>query len=78
LTDAVVAGILSGMWDAFGKHWEQQDEPRLDTEGELRLFPIVGRDLCVSVAALLARDRLEDAGRLIPDGAWVASAPLYG
>jgi hypothetical protein len=45
---------------------------------DLRLFPIVGRDLCYPVAALLARGKLEEAGRLVPDRAWVASAPLYG
>jgi hypothetical protein len=50
-----------------------------ETAGEdLRLFPIVGRDLCYPVASLLARGKLEEAGRLVPDRAWVASAPLYG
>jgi len=44
----------------------------------LRLFPIVGADLCYPVAALLARGRLEDAAALVSDRAWVASAPLYG
>jgi hypothetical protein len=51
-------------------------EPAL--EEDLRLFPIVGADLCYPVAALLACDKLEDAGRLVSDRAWVASTPLYG
>ncbi len=45
---------------------------------DLRLFPIVGLDLCYPVASMLARDRLEDAARLVPDRCWVASTPLYG
>ncbi len=45
---------------------------------DIRLFPIVGRDLCYPVAALLARDRLEEAGQLVSERAWVASVPLYG
>ena len=45
---------------------------------DIRLFPIVGRDLCFPVAALLARDKLEEAGRLVPEHSWVASVPLYG
>jgi hypothetical protein len=55
-------------------------EPSAD-EGDpdtLRLFPIVGSDLCYPVAALLARGRLEDAAALVSDRAWVASTPLYG
>jgi hypothetical protein len=44
----------------------------------LRLFPIVGPDLCYPVAALLARGHLEEAAELVSDRAWVASAPLYG
>jgi hypothetical protein len=47
-------------------------------EDDLRLFPIVGGDLCYPVASLLARGRVEDAGRLAPDRSWVASVPLYG
>jgi hypothetical protein len=47
-------------------------------EADLRLFPIVGGDLCYPVASLLARGRVEDAGRLAPDRSWVASTPLYG
>jgi hypothetical protein len=47
-------------------------------EDDLRLFPIVGRDLWYPVATLLARGKLEDAGRLVSDRAWVASTPLYG
>jgi hypothetical protein len=54
-------------------------QPSADTEADtLRLFPIVGPDLCYPVAALLARDRLEDAAELVSDRAWVASVPLYG
>lgn len=34
------------MWDAFGKRHEKRQERRVDAEDELRLFPIVGRDLC--------------------------------
>jgi hypothetical protein len=45
---------------------------------DLRLFPIVGRDLCYPVTSLLARGKLEEAGRLVPEKAWVASTPLYG
>lgn len=45
---------------------------------ELRLFPIVGMDLCYPVASLLRRDRLEEAAALVPDRCWVASTPLYG
>ncbi len=51
-------------------------EPTL--EDDLRLFPIVEADLCYPVASLLARGKLEDAGRLVPDRAWVASTPMYG
>ena len=47
-------------------------------EEELRLFPIVGGSLCDSVAALLARGQLEEAGQLVSNRAWVASTPLYG
>ncbi|HKP19564.1 MAG TPA: hypothetical protein VJT84_13905 [Gaiellaceae bacterium] len=51
-----------------------EDEDAID----LRLFPIVGRDVCYPVAALLSRGKLEEAGRLVSDRAWVASTPLYG
>jgi hypothetical protein len=54
------------------------DEPDIADEDDLRLFPIVGRDLSLPVAALLARDKLEEAGRLVPDRDWIASTPLYG
>jgi len=65
-------------------HWRDRllaeaptaSEPAL--EDDLRLFPIVRADLCYPVAALLARGKLEDAGRLVSDRAWVASTPLYG
>ena len=45
---------------------------------ELRLFPIVGGDLCYPVASLLSRDKLEEAAALVSDRCWVASTPLYG
>jgi hypothetical protein len=45
---------------------------------DLRLFPIVGLDLCYPVASLLSRDRLEEAAQLVSDRCWVASTPLYG
>ena len=45
---------------------------------DVRLFPIVSGDLCYRVVALLARGRLEEAGRLVPDSSWVASLPLHG
>jgi hypothetical protein len=45
---------------------------------ELRLFPIVGPDLCFPVAGMLARGKLEEASRLVSERAWVASVPLYG
>jgi hypothetical protein len=47
-------------------------------EDEIRLFPIVGGELAYPVAVLLARGQLEEAGSLVPDRAWIASAPLYG
>jgi hypothetical protein len=47
-------------------------------EEELRLFPIVGGELCYPISALLARGQVEEAGQLVPDRAWVASLPLYG
>jgi hypothetical protein len=64
-------------------HLRQAERPAERTEEDdpgdlLRLFPIVGADLCYPVAALLARDRLEDAAALVSDRAWVASTPLYG
>src|SRR5919197_792255 len=46
--------------------------------GALRLFPIVEGDVCYPVAALLARGKLDEAARLVPERAWVASTPLYG
>jgi len=45
---------------------------------ELRLFPIVGTDVCYPVASLLSRDKLEEAAALVSDRCWVASTPLYG
>jgi hypothetical protein len=56
----------------------QDGKPSLPIDEDLRLFPIVGRDLCYPVAALLARGKLEEAGRLVSKRAWVASTPLYG
>jgi len=65
--------------------WRQYDpgqpmavEPQPKGEDEIRLFPIVGGDASFPVAALLSRGRLEEAGRLVPKRAWVASTPLYG
>jgi hypothetical protein len=52
--------------------------PELKGADELRLFPIVGLDLCYPVASLLARDRLEEAAQLVSYRCWVASTPLYG
>ena len=52
--------------------------PTSTGEEELRLFPIVGDELCYPVSTLLARGRLEEAGQLVSDRAWVASKPLYG
>ena len=65
--------------------WYGDPEERIElsvteaaVEDDLRLFPIVGGDLCYRVATLLARGNLDDAGRLVSDRAWVASTPLYG
>ena len=65
--------------------WHRDPEERIELsetdgagEDDLRLFPIVGGDLGHRVATLLARGNLDDAGRLVPDRAWVASTPLYG
>ena len=49
-----------------------------ETVDELRLFPIVGGDLCYAVTALLASGRLEEAAALVSDRAWFASVPLHG
>jgi hypothetical protein len=57
---------------------ESPVEPPATADQDLRLFPIVGADLCYPVASLLARGRLEDAAELVSDRAWVASTPLYG
>jgi len=70
------------LWHALWRRYEPVEpmpiEPTASGEEELRLFPIVGGDVCYPVAALLARGRLEEAGRLVSDRAWVASTPLYG
>jgi hypothetical protein len=68
---------MSSGWYRDRKERIELSEPDA-VEDDLRLFPIVGGDLCYTVAALLARGRLEDAGRLVSDRAWVASTPLYG
>ena len=69
-------------WRAVWKHYGVIEpvpaEPVPKGEEELRLFPIVGGDLCYPVSRLLARGLLEEAGRLVSDRAWVASTPLYG
>jgi hypothetical protein len=91
LTGAFVAPILSEMWwsrylgrdrteDTIARLRERlAPQPEADDASEdLRLFPIVGRDLCYPVAALLSRGKLEEAGRLVSQRAWVASTPLYG
>jgi hypothetical protein len=67
------------MWQRDQPFRPQASEPQpKGHQDEIRLFPIVGGDLCLPVAVLLSRDRLEEAGRLVPDRAWVASTPLYG
>jgi hypothetical protein len=83
LTGGPAGPILSGMpWFALWKRCGFVEAvpalPEPETEEELRLFPIVGADLCYPVAALLARGQLEEAARLVSDRAWVASTPLYG
>jgi hypothetical protein len=62
-------------WRVQGRRGET---PAESVDEDLRLFPIVGRDLCYPVASLLARGKLEEAGRLVSERAWVASTPLYG
>ncbi len=90
MTGDVTVPILSSMWWRYtGRERNEDTLARLrkqlraqpapvDAGEDLRLFPIVGRDLCYPVAALLARDKLEEAGRLVAERAWVASVPLYG
>ncbi|HEY7602745.1 MAG TPA: hypothetical protein VH760_00690 [Gaiellaceae bacterium] len=66
-------------WKWHLRRAESPSEPSVaEPVDELRLFPIVGADLCYPVAALLARGRLEEAAALVSDRAWVASTPLYG
>jgi hypothetical protein len=62
-------------WHVQGRRSDEAADP---VDEDLRLFPIVGRDLCYPVASLLARGKLEEAGRLVSERAWVASTPLYG
>jgi hypothetical protein len=65
------------LWRVRGGRSERP-KPVEPVDDDLRLFPIVGRDLCYPVASLLARGKLEEAGRLVSERAWVASTPLYG
>jgi hypothetical protein len=65
-------------WKRYGLVEPAPGDPQPSGDEHLRLFPIVGSDLCYPVAALLARGQLEEAGRLVSDRAWVASTPLYG
>ena len=65
------------LWRVRGGRSERP-QPVDPVDDDLRLFPIVGRDLCYPVASLLARGKLEEAGRLVSERAWVASQPLYG
>jgi hypothetical protein len=57
---------------------EKDAEPPSNAVDSLRLFPIVDPVLSVPVAALLARDRLEEVAAMVSDRSWVASPPLYG
>jgi hypothetical protein len=66
------------MWRQYSPIRPSATEPQPKGDEDIRLFPIVGGDEWPLVAALLSRDRLEEAGRLVPDRAWVASTPLYG
>jgi len=68
---------LHALWLQSG-FVEPVPAPTPNGEEELRLFPIVGGELCYPVSTLLARGRLEEAGQLVSDRAWVASMPLYG
>jgi len=70
--------LWRALWRRYGPVGPLPAVPEPSGGEDLRLFPIVGRDRCYSVASLLARGRLEEAGRLVPDRAWVASTPLYG
>jgi hypothetical protein len=70
--------LWAALWKRCGFVEAVPALPEPPTEDELRLFPIVGGDLCLSVAVLLSRGELEEAGRLVSDRAWVASTPLYG
>ncbi len=70
--------LWRALWRRYGPVQPLAVEPEPSGDDDLRLFPIVGGDACYPVAALLARGRLEEAGRLVPDRAWVASTPLYG
>ena len=77
---ALAPNALCMEWKWHLRRSESPPEPTITEESvdTLRLFPIVGPDLCYPVAALLARGRLEEAAELVSDRAWVASAPLYG
>jgi hypothetical protein len=70
--------LWRALWKRYGLVEPLPALPMPKGEEDLRLFPIVGGDLCYPVAALLSRGQLEEAGRLVSDRAWVASTPLYG
>ena len=73
--------ILPVMWDRHLRRTDRADDAErieICRDDDLRLFPIVGRDLCIPVASLLSRDLLEEASQLVSDRCWVASTPLYG
>jgi hypothetical protein len=65
------------LWRVPGRR-DQKPKAVEPVDEDLRLFPIVGRDLCYPVASLLSRGKLEESGRLVSQRAWVASPPLYG
>jgi len=70
--------LWRALWRRYGPVEPMLAEPAPSGDEDLRLFPIVALDVCYPVATLLARGRLEEAGRLVSDRAWVASTPLYG
>jgi hypothetical protein len=69
---------MEWMWHQRRAETPTEQPATAELDDDLRLFPIVGPDLCYPVAALLARGRLEDAAELVSNRAWVASVPLYG
>jgi hypothetical protein len=76
--DDTVEETLARLRERLLPHEQASAAQPSGTGEDLRLFPIVEPDLCYPVAALLARDKLEEAGRLVPQRSWVASVPLYG